>query len=351
MSESERSRNSVIRTLIVDDSAFVRKVVREMLVRSPFIEVVGMARDGEEALQMTADLKPDVVTCDLTMPRMGGVEFVREQMARAPLPILILSASPADGELVLEAISAGAVDFVGKPTARATDDLLSVREELTDKIKGAARAPLKNLHIAPTGKTARIDAPRSLRVDVVVLGISTGGPQALRYLVPQLPSDFPVPLLIVLHMPPGYTALFAAKLAEISKIKVREAQDGDLLETATVIVAQAGRHLVLRKNASGQTQIRLTTTPSDKPHRPSVDVLFQSAAEIYASRTLAIVMTGMGDDGKEGAAWVKAKGGKVITEAEESCVIYGMPRSVVEVGLSDLSVPLTSMAETIMRNL
>src|SRR5688572_26459499 len=240
MSELERSRNLVIRTLIVDDSAFVRKVVREMLVRSPFIEVVGMARDGEEALQMTADLKPDVVTCDLTMPRMGGVEFVREQMARAPLPILILSASPADGELVLEAISAGAVDFVGKPTARATDDLLSVREELTDKIKGAARAPLKNLHIAPPGKTARIDAPRNLRVDIVVLGISTGGPQALRYLVPQLPSDFPVPLLIVLHMPPGYTALFATKLAEISKIKVREAQDGDLIETGTVIVAQAG---------------------------------------------------------------------------------------------------------------
>jgi two-component system, chemotaxis family, protein-glutamate methylesterase/glutaminase len=351
MSAAEPPNNSVIRTLVVDDSAFVRKVVREMLLRSPFIEVVGMARDGEEALQMTASLKPDVVTCDLTMPRMSGVEFVRAQMARAPLPILILSASPSDGEMVLEAIDAGAVDFVRKPTARASDDLLSVREELTEKVKGAARAPVKNLHIDAPVKPSRIEATANLQVDIVVLGISTGGPQALRYLLPQLPADFPVPFLIVLHMPPGYTALFAAKLAEISKIKVREAQEGDLIEAGTAIVAQAGRHLVLKRNAAGQTQIRLATTPTDKPHRPSVDVLFESAAEIYKSRTLAIVMTGMGDDGKEGAAWVKAQGGKVITEAEESCIIYGMPRCVVEAGLSDISAPLTSMASTIMRNL
>src|SRR5688572_25298101 len=225
MSELERSRNLVIRTLIVDDSAFVRKVVREMLSRSPFIEVVGMAHDGDEALRMTAKLKPDVITCDLTMPQMGGVEFVRKQMARAPLPILILSASPADGEQVLDAMDAGAVDFVRKPTARATDDLLSVREELTEKVKGAARAPVKNLHIEAPLKPAPVAAARGSNVDVVMLGISTGGPQALRYLVPQLPADFPVPLLIVLHMPPGYTALFAAKLGEISKLKVREAQD------------------------------------------------------------------------------------------------------------------------------
>jgi two-component system chemotaxis response regulator CheB len=351
MSESKPSRNAVIRTLIVDDSAFVRKVVREMLLRSPFIEVVGMAHDGEEALQLASTLKPDVITCDLTMPNMTGAEFVRQQMARAPVPILILSASPADGEQVLDAMNAGAVDFVQKPTARATDDLLTVREELTDKVKAAARVPVKNLHIDAPAKPLPVAAARGSNVDVVMLGISTGGPQALRYLVPQLPADFPVPLLIVLHMPPGYTALFATKLGEISKLKVREAQNGDVLEAGTAIVAQAGRHLVLKRNALGQIEIRLSTTPLDKPHRPSVDVLFQSGAEIYKSRTLAIVMTGMGDDGKEGAAWVKAQGGKVITEAEESCVIYGMPRCVVEAGLSDISAPLATMAETIMRNL
>ena len=351
MLEAERQRSSVIRVLIVDDSAFVRKVVREMLLRSPFIEIVGMARDGEEALEMTAALSPDVVTCDLTMPRLSGVEFVRAQMERLPLPILILSASPADGEQVLEAIDAGAVDFVRKPTAKATDDLLAMREELTEKVKSAARAPRKNLHIVPKPSPPPVAINPNRKKDVVVLGISTGGPQALRYLLPQLPADFPVPLVMVLHMPVGYTELFAAKLGELSRLKVREARDGDLLEAGTALLAQAGRHLVLARNAAGQVQVRLTTVPADKPHRPSVDVLFQSAADIYKSRTLAIVMTGMGDDGKEGSAWIKAHGGTVITESEESCVIYGMPRSVVEAGLSDLSAPLTSMAGTIMNQL
>lgn len=352
MSGSEQiQKMNLVRALVVDDSAFVRKVVRDMLLRSPFIEVVGMAHDGEEALQMAADLKPDVITCDLTMPRMNGVEFVRQQMARAPLPILILSASPGDGELVLDAMNAGAVDFVRKPTARASDDLLAVRQELTEKVKGAARAPVKKLHVELAPGRSILESPRKLSVDVVALGISTGGPQALRHLVPQLPSDFPVPLLIVLHMPVGYTALFASKLAEISKIRVREAQDGDLLEPGLALVAQAGFHMVVRRNGSGRDQIRLAKEPVDKPHRPSVDVLFKSLAETYGPRTLAIVMTGMGDDGKEGAAWIKAQGGRVITETEGSCIIYGMPRSVVEAGLSDAAASLQNMAATIIKNL
>jgi two-component system chemotaxis response regulator CheB len=337
--------------LIVDDSPFVRKVVREMLLRSPFIDVVGMARDGQEALQLAADLKPDVITCDLTMPEMNGVEFVRRQMAVSPMPILILSASPADGDAVVEAMNAGAVDFVRKPTARATDDLLSVRQELTDKVKAAARAPVKNLHIEAKNFTTYTEVPQHVKADVVAIGISTGGPQALRFLIPQLPADFPVPILVVLHMPVGYTALFAAKLAELSKLKVREAQEGDWLEPGVAWIAQAGFHMVVKRGAGGRNQIRLTREPVDKPHRPSVDVLFRSLAEIYRARTLAIVMTGMGDDGKEGAAWIKAQGGKVITEAEDSCVIYGMPRCVVEAGLSDLAVPLPLMAETILKNL
>ena len=348
---SEPEQKGLIRTLIVDDSPFVRKVVREMLLRSPFIDVVGMARDGQEALELAADLKPDVITCDLTMPEMDGVEFVRRQMAAAPMPILILSASPADGEAVVDAMNAGAVDFVRKPTARATDDLLSVRQELTDKVKAAARAPVKNLHIRAKTFTAYTASPEHVKADVVAIGISTGGPQALRFLIPQFPANFPVPILVVLHMPVGYTALFAAKLAELSKLKVREAQDGDWLEAGVALIGQAGFHMVVKRGAGGRSQIRLTREPLDKPHRPSVDVLFRSLAEVYRGRTLAIVMTGMGDDGKEGAAWVKAQGGKVITEAEDSCVIYGMPRSVVEAGLSDLAVPLPSMAETILKNL
>jgi two-component system, chemotaxis family, protein-glutamate methylesterase/glutaminase len=340
-----------IRTLIVDDSPFVRKIVREMLSRSPFIEVIGMARDGDEALELAAELKPDVITCDLTMPGKNGVEFVRAQMARQPLPILILSASPADGENVLEAINAGAVDFIQKPTALASHDLLAVRDELIEKVKGAATAPIKNLQPQPEPAAAPIQTKSTHKAEVVVLGISTGGPQALRYLIPQLPPNFPVPLLMVLHMPVGYTELFAAKLAEQSKMKVREAKDGDVLEPGVALLGHAGRHLTLVRSAAGQVVVRLTMQPVDKPHRPSVDVLFQSAAEVFGARTLAIVMTGMGDDGKEGAAWIKAQGGKVLTEAEESCVIYGMPRSVVEAGLSDAAVPLNQMAEAIMNNL
>jgi two-component system chemotaxis response regulator CheB len=342
---------SVIRVLVVDDSAFVRKVVSEILSRSPFIEVVGMARDGEEALAMVESLQPDVVTCDLLMPLMDGVEFVRRQIQRRPLPILILTASPEDGELVLEAMAAGAVDLVRKPTALANDQLLEIRQELIEKVKDCARAAVHQIRPLIPVAAAKVVPHRPTKVDIVVIGISTGGPQALRYLLPQIPADFPVPIAIVLHMPVGYTELFAQKLNELTPLTVKEARDGDPVRAGEVIVAQAGRHLLLKRTAAKKVVIELATGPGDKPHRPSVDVLFQSAAETYRSRVLAVVMTGMGDDGKQGAAWVKAQGGVVLTEAEESCVIYGMPRAVVECGLSDAAYPLDAMAQGIIKHL
>jgi two-component system, chemotaxis family, protein-glutamate methylesterase/glutaminase len=189
------------------------------------------------------------------------------------------------------------------------------------------------------------------RADVVVLGISTGGPQALRRMMPLLPKDFPVPFAIVLHMPIGYTALYAEKLNEICAVQVKEAADGDILRPGLVLLAQAGRHLTFKRLSNGEVSTQLSIHPMEKLHRPSVDVLFQSAAEIFGSRTLAVVMTGMGDDGKEGCAWIKAQGGTVITEAENSCVIYGMPRSVAEAGLSDVAVPLDQMAPAILSHL
>lgn len=346
----------IIRTLVVDDSAFVRKIVREMLVRSPFIEVVGTARDGEEALQMVEELQPDVVTCDLMMPRLDGVGFVRRQMARRPLPILILTAAGQDAELAIEALGAGAVDFVQKPTAFATEQLLGIREQLVDKVKAAARAPTANLssearRLAAPGRLAEAPQGRKLKTDLIVLGVSTGGPQALRRLLPQLPKDLPVPIAMVLHMPVGYTALFAEKLGEISALKVAEAKDGDVFAPGTALLAPAGRHLLVRRNAAGDLVAQLAVQPIEKIHRPSVDVLFQSAAEVLHERVLGVVMTGMGDDGKQGSAWIKAQGGTIVTESEASCVIYGMPRSVVEAGLSDISVPLDDLAQTILENL
>lgn len=346
---------AVIRTLVVDDSAFVRKVVREMLAPCPSIEVVGVARDGEEALQMCEELQPDLVTCDLMMPRLDGVGFVREQMARRPLPILILSASPQDGERMLEALHAGAVDFVQKPTALATDQLLGVRGELIEKVKAAVRVPVGNLgrriYTAPTLRAAIPPPPGGLKVDLIVLGVSTGGPQALRFLVPQFPADFPVPIAMVLHMPVGYTALFAEKLNELSQLEVTEAKDGDVFRPGRAFLAPAGRHLLLERDPLGRLTARLSVQPIEKVHRPSVDVLFQSAADLLGPRVLAVVMTGMGDDGKLGAAGVKAQGGTVITEAEQSCIIYGMPRSVVEAGLSDAAYPLPAMTQAIIERI
>jgi two-component system, chemotaxis family, protein-glutamate methylesterase/glutaminase len=341
-----------IRLLIVDDSAFVRKVVREIFARAPGIEVVGAARDGEEALELVLELNPDVVTCDLNMPRLDGVGFVRKQMARRPLPILILTSSPEDADSAVEALSAGAVDLVQKPTALATEQLLGIREQLIEKVKTAMRVPMH--HMAPAAALTLpgvVASQGAGQVDCVVLGISTGGPQALRRLLPELPADFPVPIAMVLHMPIGYTALFAEKLNEVSQLEVLEAKDGDVLRPGLALLAPAGRHLTLVRNRQGAVVARLAMQPIDKTHRPSVDVLFQSAADIYGGRVLGIVMTGMGDDGKQGAAWIKAQGGKILTEAESSCIIYGMPRSVAEAGLSDRAVPLPNMAQAIMENL
>jgi two-component system, chemotaxis family, protein-glutamate methylesterase/glutaminase len=344
--------NTLIRVLIVDDSAFVRKVVREMLASSPYVEVVGTARDGVEGLEQVEQLQPDVVTCDLVMPKLDGVGFVREQMARKPVPILLLSVLTEDGEKALEALSAGAVDFVQKPTALANDELKRIRDELIEKVKAAARAPVHAVTEAPKVKAPeQWKKPEKRKIDLVVIGISTGGPQALRYLLPQFPADFPVPIAMVLHMPVGYTAMFAKKLDEVSQIEVLEAGDGIPLKPGRALLAQAGRHLMVRRTSPDMVVAQLSVQPLDLLHRPAADVLFRSAADVYGGKVLGVVMTGMGRDGQEGAAWVKAQGGSILTESEQTCVIYGMPRSVVEAGLSDAAVPLDQMAKAIMERI
>jgi two-component system chemotaxis response regulator CheB len=341
----------VLRILVVDDSAYVRKVIKQMLSRSPFIEVVGAARDGKEALEMVEQLQPDVVTCDLIMPVLDGVGFVREQMSRRPVPILIVSIANDGSELALTALDAGAVDFVQKPTALATEKMFEINDELVEKVKAAAGVQMARLQTTLSREPAvglTTGAPRAGIVDIVVLGISTGGPQALKYLIPQLPEDFPVPVVMVMHMPVGYTEMYAQKLNEISRLKVSEAREGDAVKAGAVLLAPAGRHLTLKRLADGAIVTHLDARPFDSAHRPSVDVLFQSAAALFGSRTLGVVMTGMGSDGKQGAAWIKSQGGLVFTEAEQSCIVYGMPLSVVEAGLSDKSVPLERMAQTIL---
>jgi two-component system chemotaxis response regulator CheB len=347
--------SEIVRVVVVDDSAYVRKVFKQMLSRSPFIEVVGAARDGEEALELCAELNPDVVTCDLNMPAMDGVSFVQAQMARRPLPIIIISIASQSGEQVLAALDAGAIDFVQKPTALATDRLLDIADDLVEKVKAAAAAPMSGLVPGRPSEPLREETLERTTganaVDLIVIGTSTGGPQALKKIIPRLPLNFPVPVAMVLHMPVGYTEMYAAKLNELSPLHVIEARGGEVVAAGTAFLAPAGRHLTFTRTAGGEVRTRLDVRPLDTPHRPAVDVLFRSASEVYGARVLGVVMTGMGNDGREGSAWIKAKGGRILTEAEESCVVYGMPRSVVEAGLSDGAISLDRLAHAIIGSL
>jgi two-component system chemotaxis response regulator CheB len=328
-------------------------VVREILSRSPFVEVVGAARDGREALDLVEELNPDVITCDLNMPELDGVGFVREQMQRRPLPIIIMSVANETAEAALTALDAGAVDFVQKPTALASEKIFDVSTELIEKVKAAGHIALSRIAAVPPPAAVPASEPvmsitGNHSVDIVVLGISTGGPQALKRLIPQLPANFPVPVLMVMHMPVGYTEMYAAKLNELSNLEVREAAEGDEVIPGRVLLAPAGRHLTVKRGSSGKIVTHLDAKPFGTLHRPSVDVMFQSAAEVYGNRILGVVMTGMGSDGKQGAAWIKSQGGLVFTEAESSCVVYGMPCVVVEAGLSDKTVALEDMPRAIM---
>src|SRR5687767_11615897 len=255
--------SEIVRVLVVDDSAYVRKVVTQMLTRSPFIEVVGAARDGQEALEMAAELDPDVITCDLNMPVMDGVAFVRAQMARRPVAIVIISIAAGAGEQVLAALDAGAIDFVQKPTALATERLMDMAEELVEKVKAAGRAPRR----AVAARALTPPAAPVLRrrgdagpFDIVVMGISTGGPQGLKLIVPQLPADCPVPIAMVMHMPVGYTEMYAQKLNEMSALHVVEAGEGQLVEAGMVFLAPAGRHLSFTRR-EGEVRTHLDVRP------------------------------------------------------------------------------------------
>jgi two-component system chemotaxis response regulator CheB len=339
----------IIRVLVVDDSAFVRKVVTQMLSRSPFIEVVAAAHDGEEALELVELHKPDVITLDLVMPGMNGVEFLQKQMARNPVPVVVCSIAHDSAELAIAAFDAGAVEFVQKPTALATDRVYEIADELIEKVKAASMVQMAKVLPPKAEIVPHVTAgPKADPVcDVLGIGISTGGPQALRQLIPALPANFPVPILIVLHMPVGYTEMYAQRLNQVSALEVVEARDGDLLRAGTVFIAPAGRHMTTVKSGDS-FRVHLDLRPIDTQHRPSVDVLFRSLADSFQERTLALVMTGMGADGVLGAAHIKGNGGRVLTEAESSCVVYGMPKAVADAALSDRAVPLDQLPDVLL---
>jgi two-component system, chemotaxis family, protein-glutamate methylesterase/glutaminase len=337
-----------VRVLVVDDSAFARKVLREILAAAPGIEVVDIARDGLEALEKIADLAPDVVTLDLVMPGLDGVGVLRALPSVDPPRVVIVSMSDVDSELGVEALQSGAFDLVHKPTALATGRLYELADELVAKVTAAAaaRVPAVDVH-APSIISL---APHSGKREIAVVGASTGGPQALTRLIAALPADFPVPMAIVLHIPVGYTESLAHRLDRTTALEVREAEPGLELRPGRVVLARAGIHLKLER-ADGKLFCRLDVEPIVSMHTPSVDVLFESAAEQCGARTVAVVLTGMGSDGLKGARLVRDRGGVVLTQSESSCVIYGMPRSVFEADLSSAEAEIDGMASLIAAQL
>lgn len=338
----------MVRVLVVDDSAFARKVVREMLTSAGF-EVVGIARDGLEALEKIAELKPDVVTLDLVMPNLDGLGVLAALPAEGGPRIVVVSMAGEDTALGFAALQAGAVEIVRKPTALAIEKLREIAAEVTRAVGAAAQArtplPSGALPVAPSV------APRgAVSKAILVVGASTGGPQAVTRLLRGLPPDLPVPMAIVVHLPPGYTEAFARRLDDESGLEVREASEGLALLPGRAVVARAGQHLKVRRVGSS-LQAALDLSPVDRLHRPAVDVLFSSAAELLGRRVLGVVLTGMGDDGLEGSRAIRQAGGEVLTEAEPSCVVYGMPRCVDEAGLSSATVALPGMVELVLRHL
>ena len=338
---------SVIRVLVVDDSAFARKVVRESLETNPQIEIVGIARDGIDALEKIAELDPDVITLDLVMPNLDGLGVLAALTPARRSSVVVVSMADGESDIGVAALGFGVFDLVHKPTALAVASLHDIAEELVSKVLLAAAQPLNRVLESEPELELPAGAPLQRHSDrVVLIGTSTGGPQALTRLLKALPADFPAPIAIVLHIPVGYTGPLAERLNSECAIEVLEAKEGLPLRPGRAILAQAGTHLRLAGTGNLLTA-HLDPEPSNSTHRPSVDVLFQSAALCLGKRALAVVLTGMGNDGLAGARAITEAGGQVLTEAEASCVVYGMPRVVKEAGLSLAEAPLGKMAAEI----
>ncbi len=337
-----------IRVLVVDDSALMRKLIPQILLQDPGIEVVGTAMDGLIGLRKIEELRPQVVTLDLEMPRMDGIEMLRQIMGRHRVPVIVVSAHTKEGaSLTLKALSLGAFDFVTKPEEAASGRMAQIAFELALKIKVAAASGAPKMIITQPASRRKHSRPYSTQPHwpsrIVAIGVSTGGPNALQYLLSQLPEDFPGCLLIVQHMPEGFTEMFAQRLDECSAIEVKEAQSGDLLVGGRALVCPANRHMKVRRMEHGNVAI-LVDQPRVNGHRPSVDVLFNSVAQEFGSKAIGVLMTGMGDDGAIGLKSIQAAGGFTIAQSPDSCIVDSMPRSAIDRGFVSKVVSLAGIA-------
>jgi two-component system, chemotaxis family, protein-glutamate methylesterase/glutaminase len=340
--------NHKVGVLVVDDSALMRKLIPQILARDPLIEVVGTAMDGLIGLRKIEELRPDVVTLDLDMPRMSGMEMLRLITRKYRVPVIVFSAHSEKGaEVTLKALSLGAFDFVAKPQGAGTGRMVQIASELALKIKAAAASGAPKLII--TEPPAQLKESRNLPVRdrwplrIIAAGVSTGGPNALQYLFSQLPADFPGCLLVVQHMPEGFTEMFARRLNESSAIEVKEAQSGDLLLAGRALICPGNRHMKVRRMQHGDVVVLVDQPPSNG-HRPSADVLFQSVAEAFHQSAVGLLMTGMGDDGAAGMGDILSAGGLTIAQSLDTCVVESMPRAAIDRGFATRVVSLDRLA-------
>jgi len=340
--------SSRIRVLVVDDSALMRKLIPQILASDESIEVVGTAMDGNFGLKKIEELKPQIITLDLEMPAMNGLDTLKAIMRTHKLPVIVVSShSTAGASATLKALALGAFDFVAKPKD-VSAHMPAIATELISKIKAAAQS--KGVRIPLAGEGKKIVKQRAIpgrtATRVVAIGVSTGGPNALQFVLSQLPADFPGTILVVQHMPVGFTDMFARRLDECCAIQVKEAISGDLLLAGRALICPGDRHLKVKKLPLGDVAI-LSDDSRVNGHRPSVDVLFRSVAEEFGSRSLAVLMTGMGEDGASGMGTIKAAGGVTVAQNEESCVVFGMPKAAIERGFATRVVGLETLASTL----
>lgn len=339
----------MIKVLVVDDSAFMRHILRNELDADPEVEVVDTARDGVDALAKIEALRPDVVTLDLEMPRMDGFAALRQIMAEFPRPVIILSSLSQEGaDATMRALRLGAVDFVPKPI-KGVLDLQVVRDDLLNKIKHVAGLHVSKLLTAESGPPVeRANAGFRLRGrsynKIVVIGASTGGPRALYEVVPHLPQSLPAGVLVVQHMPAGFTRSLAARLDELSSLKVKEAEPGDIVQAGLVLIAPGNYHMGVSRGG----RVGLDQMPPEHGVRPAVNVTMEAVARVYGPAAIGVILTGMGCDGTRGARLIKAAGGQILAEDESSCVVYGMLRSAIEAGVVDKVAPLRNIASEIV---
>lgn len=343
--------------LIVDDSSFMRRCISLIIEKEPRFFVIGIARNGLDAIEKVQRLKPDIVTMDVEMPEMDGIEALRAIMKTSPVPVVMLSNHTEDGaKTTLQALELGAVDFFLKSELVGTDTNLHIIDDFLRKllaIAEGAKLPVKEETRGVSQETEPKDnGARASKADLLVIGCSTGGPSALQALLPRFPMEIGIPVLVIQHMPPGFTGPLAERFDSLCRLHVKEAQDGDVLTSGTIYIAPAGYQTFLERKRDGSVVLKIDEeSPIDTLYKPSVNVTLLSAAQVYGERMVTVIMTGMGNDGLLGCKEVKRNNGRVIVEAEETCIVYGMPKVVYEAGLADVQVPLPQIFEQIMQSL